>query len=80
MGIYKKPDAVNYPAHYTSGKIEVWDFIIDKNLSYCLGSVIKYVVRAGKKDPLTKLQDLEKAQAFLAREIRRVKQEEEEGL
>lgn len=65
-------DLVNHPAHYTDGKIEVWDFIIDKNLPYCLGNVVKYVSRAGKKDH-HHLQDLEKAAAYLAREIKRVK-------
>lgn len=68
-------DLVNYPAHYTDGKIEVWDFILDKKLTYCLGNVVKYVSRAGKKDKATHLQDLRKAEAYLQREIKRVEEE-----
>lgn len=66
-------DPVHHPNHYTSGSIETWDYIVDQNLGYLLGNVVKYVSRAGKKDPALQLQDLEKAQAYLAREIKRVK-------
>src|SRR5690606_16426416 len=41
-------DDVNSPAHYNSGKIEVWDFIYDQGLGYALGNATKYVTRAGK--------------------------------
>lgn len=47
-----KNDSVNHPAHYTDGKIEVIDFIEDKKLGYHLGNVVKYIARAGKKDPI----------------------------
>lgn len=65
-------DIVKHPAHYTGGKIEVWDFIIDQDLTYCRGNVVKYIARAGKKDPAKELEDLEKAKAYLDREIERV--------
>jgi hypothetical protein len=68
-----EPDMVNHPPHYKSGSIEVWDFIIDQDLSYASGNVVKYISRAGKKGKDTHLQDLEKAQAYLKREIQRVK-------
>jgi hypothetical protein len=61
-------DAVNQPAHYTDGGIETIDFIEAKQLGYNLGNVIKYVSRAGKKGD--RLQDLQKAQWYLTREIR----------
>ena len=64
-------DPVNHPAHYTRGKIEVLDFIEDQHLGYHLGQVIKYVCRAGFKDPETRKQDLEKARFYLNREINR---------
>ena len=54
-------DPVNRPAHYTDGKIEVIDYIEDKKLGFCLGNVIKYVSRAGKKDPEKEIEDLKKA-------------------
>lgn len=44
-------DNVNHPSHYTDGKIEVIEFIEDKNLNYHKGNAIKYICRAGKKDP-----------------------------
>lgn len=62
-------DNINHPAHYTDGKIEVIDFIEDKKLPYHLGNVIKYISRAGKKNPDTELEDLKKAQWYLNRYI-----------
>lgn len=61
-------DAVNKPPHYTTGGIEVIDFIEAKDLNYRLGNVVKYVARAGKKhtDPI---EDLKKARFYLDREI-----------
>lgn len=60
-------DPVNRPAHYTDGKIEVIDYIEDKELGFHLGNVVKYVSRAGKKDD--KIQDLLKAKWYLERYI-----------
>lgn len=68
-------DNVNHPSHYTTGKIEVIDFIEAKKLNYHLGNVVKYVSRAGKKDPEKYLEDLQKAEWYLNREI--TKNEEE---
>ena len=65
-------DPVNHPSHYTDGKIEVADFIADKNMNFFLGNVVKYVSRAGKKDPETLVEDLRKAAWYLNREIERV--------
>ncbi len=68
-----RPDNVNKPAHYTDGKIEVIDFIEDKQLGYHLGNVVKYVARAGKKDPTKVVEDLEKAKWYLQRKIDKLK-------
>lgn len=68
-------DVINHPQHYTSGKIEVIDFIEDKGLNFNLGNVVKYVARAGHKKSSGKsmdakaLEDLKKAQWYLNREI-----------
>lgn len=67
-------DIINHPSHYTDGKIEVWDYIKDKNLNYFLGNAIKYISRAGKKSKETYVQDLEKAIAYLNKEISNVKE------
>jgi hypothetical protein len=63
-------DPVNHPDHYKAGGIETIDYIEAKELNYHLGNVVKYVSRAGKKG--SKLQDLQKAQWYLTREINRV--------
>ena len=58
---------VEHPPHYTSGKIEVWDYIADQRFDYFLGNVIKYVSRAGRKDDY--IQDLLKARAYLDKAV-----------
>lgn len=62
-------DAVNHPAHYTDGGIETIDFIEAKRLPYHLGNAVKYISRAGKKDPDKTIQDLEKAIWYIGRYI-----------
>lgn len=64
-------DPVNHPAHYTDGRIEVIDFIADKGFmrGFCLGNAIKYISRAGKKDPDKEIEDLEKADWYLQKYI-----------
>lgn len=65
-------DAVNHPLHYTSGKIETIDFIEDKSLNFHRGNAVKYIVRAGKKDPEKEIEDLKKATWYINREIARL--------
>ena len=64
-------DNVNHPSHYTDGSIEVINFIEDKKLNYHLGNAVKYISRAGKKDPEKYTEDLQKAVWYLQREIDR---------
>ena len=45
----------------------------DKKLNFCRGNAIKYIVRAGLKDPSKEVEDLEKAMFYLRREIEEVK-------
>lgn len=54
--------------HYI-GKVETIDFIEDKGLGFNLGNTVKYIARAGKKDPNKRKEDLEKALDYLHREI-----------
>ena len=70
-------DAVNSPSHYTDGKIEVIDFIEDKGLNFHRGNAIKYIARAGKKNPQKEVEDLQKAVWYLNREIMRLTKQEE---
>ena len=67
-------DPVSCPAHYVSGGIETIDYIeaklgVDGAYAFCLGNVLKYVSRAGKKDVGKEVQDLEKAAWYLKRAI-----------
>ena len=62
-------DMVNNPAHYTAGKIEVIAFIEDQKLNYHRGNAIKYICRAGRKNPDKEVEDLQKAIFYLKREI-----------
>lgn len=64
-------DPVSHPKHYTQGKIEVLDFIIDQNLPYLGGNIVKYICRYRHKG--SPVQDLKKARFYLDRLI------EEEG-
>ena len=65
-------DPVNHPSHYTDGKIEVIDFIEDKNLGFCLGNAVKYISRAGKKNPAKEVEDLRKAVWYINRRIKEI--------
>lgn len=59
---------INHPPHYQSDKgIEAIDIIEAFSLDFCLGNVIKYVLRAGKKGD--RKEDLEKAAWYLKRAI-----------
>lgn len=66
-------DNVKNPSHYNRGKIEVWEFIEDQGLDYHTGNAVKYIARAGFKDPLKEVEDLQKAIAFLERKIKVLK-------
>lgn len=74
-------DDVKSPKHYTDTKIEVIDYIEDKNLGFCLGNVVKYVTRAGKKHSADKtnkekaIEDLNKARWYLDRRIKELKED-----
>ena len=76
-------DKVNSPAHYKYGKKETIDVIRDcmtndEYHGYLKGNVLKYVARYKfKGEPL---QDLEKAQDYLKREIEYLRQQQEEWI
>lgn len=70
-------DPVNHPSHYTDGKIEVIDFIEDKKLNFHRGNAVKYISRAGKKDPTKEKEDIKKAIWYLQRDVQRMEAEEQ---
>lgn len=61
------------PTHYSRLSPEPIDVIRYWSLSFNIGCVLKYVVRAGHKDPDKHVEDLEKARAYLDHEIAAVK-------
>lgn len=66
-------DAVNHPTHYNTGKIEVIEYIEDQALGFHLGNAVKYISRAGKKDPKKTVEDLEKAIWYIRRKLESMK-------
>jgi hypothetical protein len=57
--------AVNHPAHYNVGKIEVIDAIEDWQLGFHLGNAVKYIARAQHKE--NEEEDIKKAIWYLNR-------------
>lgn len=63
--------SIDHPPHYGGADdpyevikvIEAWD------LDFHLGNVLKYIGRAGKKDPAKLKEDLEKARWYLERKL-----------
>ena len=65
-------EKIDHPKHYNKGKIEVIDAIVDWDLNFCMGNVVKYIARYKHKGK--SLEDLEKARWYLDYEIRRIKE------
>ncbi len=65
--------------HYENGKgYDVIDFIKDYDLNFNRGNIVKYIARAPHKG--TELQDLEKAQDYLKREIEYLRNKQTEWI
>lgn len=67
-----KKESVNHPSHYNVGSIEAITVIEDWKLGFNLGNTIKYISRCGHKG--SAIEDLEKAQWYLNREIQNMKE------
>ena len=60
--------------HYEgNGQYDVIDIINDYRLNFCRGNILKYVIRAGRKED--ELGDLLRAKDYLERELERIRQE-----
>lgn len=70
-------DCIHSPKHYTWLKekcgIEVLD--ITRHMDFDLGNAVKYILRAGRKDPKKYVEDLEKAIFYLQDKIKQLKHE-----
>ena len=63
---------INHPLHY-GGEDNPYEAIkvIDAwGLGFCLGNTVKYISRAGMKDPEKELEDLKKALWYLDHHIK----------
>ena len=65
---------IDHPSYYgndttyeTIKVIEAWQ------LDFCLGNAVKYISRAGKKDPNKEIEDLQKAMWYIQRRIDQLK-------
>ncbi len=69
---------INHPSYYggESSPHEVIKIIEHYNLGFHLGSLLKYVLRAGKKSKDTEIEDFEKAAWYLNRHIENLKQQQ----
>ncbi|MEN6525466.1 MAG: DUF3310 domain-containing protein [Candidatus Polarisedimenticolia bacterium] len=68
-GVDLDDEPISHPKHYTAHPSGVECIEIAEHFGFCLGSVVKYVWRAGLKGDA--LEDLRKARWFLDREIAR---------
>ena len=66
-------DLVNHPKHYTSHPSGIEAIEVTRHMNFNLGNAVKYIWRAGIKDPDKTIQDLEKAVFYINDEIRRIK-------
>ena len=72
---FSEKEQVQHPSHYRGGTYEAINVIKAWDLNFCLGNALKYICRAGLKDPSTAVQDLEKAIFYLQDEIKTRKAE-----
>jgi len=67
------------PNHYNNGKqYDLIDVALDYNLNFFRFNVLKYICRAGKKED--EIKDLEKAIDYLERELKHLRQEQEQWI
>ena len=69
----KYSELVNHPKHYNQGKIEVIDAIVDWELDFIEGNVVKYVARSKHKS--SRVGDLKKARWYLDYLIKQLEKE-----
>lgn len=69
-------DPVSHPSHYTSHPSGVECITIAKHENFCIGNALKYLWRAGRKDPNKTVEDLKKAAQYIQYEIDRITEEQ----
>ena len=69
-----EPDRVDHPRHYTGPVPGIECVEVAGHFNFCRGSAIKYIWRAGSKNPAREIEDLRKAIKFLELEIERLQE------
>lgn len=72
-------EQINHPNHY-GGKDNLYEAIkvIDAwDLGFSLGNAVKYISRAGKKDPKKEIEDLKKALWYIEHHIEQLQKNPE---
>lgn len=77
FSVKPKPSDALHPNHYEFSKYSPIKVIRAWGLNFNLGNAVKYLIRAGKKDPAAHVQDLEKAIVYIQSEIEDLKEESE---
>ena len=66
-------DIISNPVHYTEERAyEPKDVIAKYELDFFMGNVVKYISRAGRKDGVSRIEDLEKARQYAIFELNRL--------
>lgn len=65
-------EAVDHPKHYNAHPSGIECIDVVRHMNFNLGNVVKYLWRAGEKDPAKHLEDLKKAAWYLNDEIERL--------
>ena len=69
-------DSVNHPSHYNTYRgLEVIDLV--EQMNFNRGNAVKYITRAGLKNPDSEVEDIEKAIWYLDRELKRLRSPED---
>ena len=70
-----KESTKKYTGYYASddGSMDAQVVISKFNLNWCRANTLKYIIRAGKKDPNKEIEDLEKAKKYIDYDIERLK-------
>ena len=66
-------DSINHPKHYTSHPSGIETIQITRHMNFNRGNAVKYLMRAGLKDPDKEVEDLQKAVWYIQDEIKRLK-------
>ena len=65
-------NSVLSPSYYNKENMSVSDIVDEYELNFNKGNIIKYVLRSGKKQADTEIQDLQKAMRYCQMEIERL--------